>query len=155
MIFIIAMTNKIKIHLVFAGLLSFIYIVSSLIYNRSLSDLFLVSLYYIGIASIVFSFNIFRNRKIRWSLLLLLFIIPITYLIFTGINAPYTSSLEVLVTALPINLPFFPKFYSVFKDKVILPVVIYILCFVLPLIYFYAVYALSKMIFNQRASIKK
>jgi hypothetical protein len=149
------MTNKIKIHLAFAGLLSAIYIVCSLIYNRSLSELFLVFLYYIGIASIVFSFNIFRNRKIRWSLFLLVFILPITYLIFTGTKAPYTSSLEVLVSALPINLPFFPKLYSVFKDRVIPPVVIYILCFVLPVIYFYAVYVLSKIIFSPKATIKK
>jgi hypothetical protein len=149
------MIRKIKIHLVFAVLLFTVYVISCLIYNRSLSDFYKDFLYYLVIAGIVFCLNLIRNRRIRWSIFLLVFITPITYLIFTGTNAPYTSSLEVLVSALPINLPFFPKLYSVFKDKVILPVVIYILCFVLPLIYFYAIYALSKMIFSPKASIKK
>ena len=147
------MTNKIKIHIVFAGLLSAIYIVCSVIYNRSLSELFLVSLYYIGIASIVFSFNLFRNRKIRWSIFLLVFILPITYLIFIGTNAPYSSSLEVLVSALPINLPFSPSLYSIFQERVIPPMVIYILCFLAPLIYFYSAYFISKMIFKNKSEI--
>ncbi len=149
------MIRKIKIHLVFAVLLFTVYVISCLIYNRSLSDLFLVFLYYLVIAIIVFCLNLIRNRKARWVTFIVVIFAPFTYLIFTGTNAPYTSSLEVLVTALPINLPFFPKLYSLFKDKVILPVVIYILCFVLPLIYFYAVYVLSKIIFSQRATIKK
>jgi hypothetical protein len=155
MFLIISMITKIKIHLVFAVLLFTVYVISCLIYNRSLSDFYKDFLYYLVIAIIVFCLNLIKKRKVRWGTFFVGIFAPLTFLIFTGINAPYTSSLEVLVTALSINLPFFPKLYSVFKDKVILPVVIYILCFMLPLIYFYAVYALSKMIFNQRATIKK
>lgn len=149
------MIKKIKIHLVFAGLLSAIYIVCSLIYNRSLSDLFLVFLYYLVIAGIVFCLNLIRNRKARWVTFFVVIFAPLTYLIFTGTKTALVSSLEVLVTGSPLDLPFFPNLYSVFKERVIPPVVIYILSFVLPLIYFYAVYAVSKMIFNQDATIKK
>lgn len=149
------MITKIKIHLVFAVLLFTVYVISCLIYKRSLSDFYKDFLYYLVIAGIVFCINLIKKRKFRWATFFVGFFAPLTYLIFTGTNAPYTSSLEVLVSALPINLPFFPKLYSVFKDRVISPVVIYILCFVLPLIYFYVLYAVSKMIFNQGATIKK
>jgi hypothetical protein len=147
------MIRKVKIHLVFTALLYTIYIVCSFIYNRSLSDLFLVFLYYVGIASIVLSINHIMNRKIRWSIFLFVFILPITYFIFIGTNAPYSSSLEVLVSALPINLPFSPSLYSFFQERVIPPMVIYILCFLAPLIYFYSAYFLSKMIFKNKTEI--
>ncbi len=132
-----------------------VYVISCLIYKRSLADFYKDFLYYLVIAGIVFCINLIKKRRVRWGTFFVGFFAPLTYLIFTGTNAPYTSLPEVLVTALPFNLPFFPNLYSVFKDRVIRSVVIYILCFVLPLIYFYAVYVLSKMIFNQGASIKK
>jgi hypothetical protein len=149
------MIRKVKIHLVFAVLLFTVYVISCLIYKRSLSDFYKDFLYYLVIAGIVFCINLIKKRKLRWGTFFVGIFAPLTFLIFTGTNAPYTSSLEVLVTALPLDLPFFPNLYTMFKDRVILPVVIYILCFVLPLIYFYAVYALSKMIFSPKALIKK
>jgi hypothetical protein len=149
------MIRNIKIHLVFAVLLFTVYVISCLIYNRSLSDFYKDFLYYLIIAIIVFCLNLIRNRKARWVTFIVVIFAPLTYLIFTGSNTALVSSLEVLVTGLPLDLPFFPNLYSVFKERVIPPVIIYILCFVLPLIYFYAVYALSKMIFSPKASIKK
>lgn len=155
MFLIISMIKKIKIHLVFAVLLFTVYVISCLIYNRSLSDFYKDFLYYLVIAIIVFCLNLIRNRKARWAAFIVVIFAPLTYLIFTGINTTLVSSLDVLVTGLPLDLPFFPNLYSIFQDRVIPPVVIYILCFVLPLIYFYVLYALSKMIFNQGATIKK
>lgn len=116
------MIKKIKIHLAFAGLLSAIYIVCSLIYNRSLSDLFYVFLYYLIIAIIVFCLNLIRNRKTRWVTFIVVIFAPFTYLIFTGTNTALVSSLEVLLTGLPLDLPFFPNLYSAFKERVIPPV---------------------------------
>jgi hypothetical protein len=147
----IAMIKKIKIHLVFAGILFTIYIVCSLIYNRSLSDLFLAFLYYLVISGIVFSMNLITKRIIRWVTFFGIFFIPLTFLIISGANTMYSSSFEVLVTGLPLNLPFFPDLYSVFRERVIPLATLYVLCFLLPLIYFYIIYYVSKMIFKNRA----
>lgn len=149
------MINKIKIHLVFAGLLSAIYIVCSLIYNRSLSDLFLVFLYYLVIAGIVYCLNLIKKRKIRWATFIMVFFIPLTYIIFTGANVKYSSSLEVLELGAKLDVPFLPDLFFQIKDLKILSFVFYLLYFILPLIYFYAIYAVSKMIFSQEATIKK
>jgi hypothetical protein len=149
------MIKKIKIHLVFAGLLSAIYIVCSLIYNRSLSDLFLVFLYYLAIAGIVYCLNLIKKRKIRWATFIMVFFFPLTYIIFTGTNVKYSSSLEVIEIWAKLNVPFLPDLFFQIKDLKILSFVFYLLYFILPLIYFYAVYAVSKMIFNQRATLKK
>jgi hypothetical protein len=155
MIFIIAMIRKIKIHFVFAVFMFTVYIISNFIYGRSLSDLFYVFLYYLAIAGIVFCINLVRKRKIRWAIFLLVLVIPFTYIIFTGTNVKYSSSLEVLELGAKLDVPFLPDLFFQIKDKTILAIVFYLIYFVLPLIYFYAVYALSKMIFSQEASIKK
>jgi len=149
------MIKKIKIHLVFAGLLTAIYIVCNLIYNRSLSDILMVFLYYLAIAGIVFCINLIRKRKLRWAIFLLVLVIPFTYIIFTGTNVKYSSSLEVLELGAKLDVPFLPDLFFQIKDKTILAIVFYLIYFILPLIYFYTVYTLSKMIFNQRATLKK
>ncbi len=144
------MIRKIKIHFVFALMLLTIYFISCLIYNRSLSDLFLVFLYYLAIAGIVYCLNLIKNRKTRWATFILVVFAPLTHLIFAGTNTAPISSFEVLVSGLPIDLPFFPGLYFVFQDTVIPQIVIYFLGFLLPIIYFYAVYSVSKMIFKNK-----
>jgi hypothetical protein len=155
MIFIIAMIRKIKIHFAFAVFMFTVYIISNIIYGRSLSELFQVFLYYLVIAGIVYCLNLIKKRKIRWATFIIVFFIPLTYLIFTGTTVKYSSSIEVMEIWAKLNMPFLPDLFFQIKDLIILSFVFYLLYFILPLIYFYAVYALSKMIFSQEASIKK
>lgn len=147
------MIRKTKVHFAFVVILFAVYLISSLIYKRNLSDFYKDFLYYLAIGCIVFCINLIKRRKARWITFFVILFAPLTYLTFTGTNAMYSSSLDVLVTGLPLDLPFFPDLYSIFQERFIPPAVIYILCFVLPLIYFYVIYFISKMIFKNKAEM--
>lgn len=147
------MIRKFKIHFAFVVILFAVYVISSLIYKRSLSDFYKDFLYYMVIGCIVFCINLIKTRKARWITFFVIFFAPLTYLIFTGTNTMYSSSLDVLVTGLPLDLPFFPDLYSIFQERVIPVTALYVLCFLLPLIYFYVIYSVSKMIFRNKARI--
>lgn len=144
------MNKKLITHFVFLLFLSIIYVICRYIYIKSLSDLDEVILYYAILSMIVFCMNFIRSRKVKWILFLIVFFFSGTYFIFVGVNYPDYSSLDLLVIGAQVNAPFLTESIIPFINNASQPISLYVIYFLLPLIYFYGIYYLSKTLINRK-----
>lgn len=142
------MIKRVVFFILYFILLVSIYIISSLLFKRGLSDLPEISLYYILLAILLLFIDLIKIRKIKWLVIFLINLVAIIMVIL-GAYAPDASSIYLLVVMGPLNIPFLPRLEFTIDDKIVRVTVVYLLYFILPLIYWYALYKLSKSIVNK------
>jgi len=143
------MNRRIKLHLLLFLLMYAVFAISTLIYRKeySIEEWLHVALVYGIYVLILFSINIIKKRWIKWIIFGGIFFFPISYLILVGTNLHYVNSLDALLASAPINVPFLPKKINYPSgDPILINFVFYVLYFLLPLIYWYGLYSLSKRI---------
>lgn len=140
------MFKKIKTAIIFLALIFVLYIVFSIIYNRRMSDVNEVLLFYVIIALLVFFISLLKRRLIRWGLVLFVFILPATYIIFTASSDSLITSSELLLHGHKTNAPFLPIIQFKLSNESYRLFIEYLLFFILPIVYYYLLYCLSKIL---------
>ena len=145
------MIKQIRIHIVLLLLMYTIFIICTLVYGRGFSDdTIKVIGYYSVLVVILFLLNLVKKRVLRWLVFLIVIFIPLSYLIFVGSDHPDGTSLYVLTSAAQIDVPFLPSNLSFELNSHFENVIItYSLYFLLPLLYWYGLYSLSKLLENK------
>jgi hypothetical protein len=126
-----------------------VFVISAFIYKRGawLSDWWQSLVYYGLLVCILFFFNLIKRNKIKCLVFAFVFFLPFTFIYFTGIYVADFNSIYVLITGGPINVPFLPdRILLSSKNQIINSFSSYLLFFVLPIIYLYGLYILSKKI---------
>ncbi len=140
------MLKKIKTAIIFLALNFVSYIVFSIIYNRSMLDLNEVLLFYAIIALLVFFISVQKRRLMRRGLVLFVFILPATYAIFTTPADSLITSSELLLHTHKTNAPFLPIIQFKLSNENYRLFIEYLLFFILPIVYYYLLYCLSKIL---------
>lgn len=140
------MFKKIKPAIIFFSLNFLFYIVFSIVYNRSVSDLNEVLFFYFIIALLVYFISLLKQRLIRWGLVLFVFVLPATYIIFTASSDSLITSSELLLHGHKINAPFLPIIQFKLSNESFRLFIEYLLFFILPILYYYLLYCLSKIL---------
>ncbi len=127
----------------------FVFAICTLSYGRdySLEEWMHVALIYGVYVSILFCINIVKKRWIKWVIFGGIFFFPLSYFIIAGANLPDITSEDALLSSAPFNVPFLPEkinYPSQYPGIIIF--LFYVLYFLLPLIYWYELYTLSKRI---------
>lgn len=143
------MIKRIKTHLLLLLFMYFVFTISTLVYGRnySLKEWLHVALVYGVYVLVLYSINIIKKRWIKWVIFGGFFFFPLSFFIIVGANLPDITSKDALLSSAPINVPFLPEYInypSQYPGRVIL--IFYVLYFLLPLIYWYGLYILSKRI---------
>ncbi len=142
------MIKKIRIHAILLILVYSNFMMFSLIYKRDFIDNSLGALAYIMLLiALVFTINLIKKRIMRWIIFVTLSFLPLSYLIFAGINYWDYSSIYLLEHAAPINVPFLPDILaSHIGNQTSKIIIVYLLYFLLPICYWYTFYFISKKI---------
>ncbi len=137
------MNRRVIFFITFLTLLSGIYIIFSLIYSRGQSDLPEIILYYSVLPLFVLCVDLIKIRKVKWLIVHLINFVVLAMVIL-GAFTPDISSLYLLVEMSQLNIPFLPRLHLKIIDDFIRIVVYYLIYFLSPLFYWYAVYYASK-----------
>lgn len=137
--------NKIKIHIIFIFFLFVFYILFNIIYERSYSESFKVIIYYSALSLMVYIINLINRKRIKWLIVLILIILTVLLQILS-VNAEF-SLLYIFVIMSPANIPFIPDKFVINLENFFVKQIVNYLTFVLfPMIYWYALYILSKVV---------
>jgi hypothetical protein len=140
----------VKVYIFYVALKCFLYILFTYIHNRLMSDFFEVFIYYNIIGLIVFLFSLLKTRKTRWVIFSLIIVLPITYFIFSAPSQSLVTSSELLLHGHKVNTPFLPKIQFKLKNDNFRLFFEYLLFFILPILYFYAIYSIAKFITHKK-----
>jgi len=144
------MNNKIRIYVRLWFIAYSVFLISQFIYNRELTDDTLkVGVYYLIIVLLVSFLNLIRNNVIKWLILFFLFIVPISIFIFTDKPSNDFTLMYVIQTCAPANIPIVSD--SIWKylnhsNELIRVLNYYLIYFILPMVYWYGLYYLAKVI---------
>lgn len=139
------MIKKIKIHLILWLLMYSVFTISTLIFGREFSskEWFHISLYYAIIVIILFLINLVKKIWIKWTIVAVIFIL-LSVIFYEGAdNWDYSSLYGVLIIA-PVNVPFLPDIFIKYEIKD--TIIFYFLYFLLPVLYWYGLYIVSKRV---------
>lgn len=142
------MIRKIKTHLILWLLMFSVFIICTLIYGREFSskEWLHISLYYGIIVIILFLINLVKKTWIKWTNVAVIFIL-LSVIFYGGADNWDYSSLYVVLISAPVHVPFLPeKINYPSQYPSIVTFLFYVLYFLLPLIYWYGLYILSKRI---------
>lgn len=139
------MNKRFRIHIILIILMYSIFLMFALFYKRDISnDVVNVICYYFILVTILFILNLIKRRLFKWLTFLLVFILPLSFLIFTGTTLDY-NSLNVLISAAPVDVPFLPSNLAFeINNHLTDTIITFFLYFLLPLFYWYGLYSLSK-----------
>lgn len=146
--------QKIKIHFALLVLMYCLFAVCTLFYGRvfSFEEWLQIALYYGILVVILFIINLNNKRWIKWVIFGGFFFFPLSYLILTAADLPDITSLDLLLTSAPASVPFLPeKLNYPSQNQSIITIIFYFLYFILPIIYWYGLYILSKRIIKSKS----
>lgn len=136
------------------------FIISSFFYKRNVSstDLLLVAIHYLIICTVVFAVTaMIKVRRFRYIVAFGIFIAPMTYLILIPDYEGYEfTPIYLLVTSFPINMSILPNNpYSYFEKLAQYNIYYYVVCFALPIAYWYGLYLIAKKIVQRPKKISE
>lgn len=143
-LWIIIVMIKIKTHIIFVIFLFVFYVLFNTIYERGYSESFKVLIYYSLLSMVVYVIHFINHKRIKW-LIVLIFMILTALLQILSVNAEF-SLLYIFVFLAPANIPFLPDQFVVnFENFAAKQIVNYLIFVILPIVYWYALYLLSKV----------
>jgi hypothetical protein len=142
------MIKKVKIHTTLFLLMFLVFVAGALVFKRdySIEEWLEVLLIYLLITLLVFVINLLNNKWVKWIIVSLLYLIPQTILFWGGLDNWDISSIDVYMLWGKITVPFLPDNIPFTDNLSINTVLIYILFLLFPLIYWYGLYYVSKML---------
>lgn len=140
------MIRKISTYIIFSSILVVIYFIFCMLYSRDIK-MTEALIWYSVLYTLIVIINLIKNRKYRWITLILICSLLV---ILTMISPnPLEGNLLDIFFVEPheINIPFLPFFEIPAKSIENRRIIIYLIYFLSPLIYWYFVYYISKRIY--------
>lgn len=140
------MIRKISTYIIFSSILVVIYFIFCMLYSRKIKMTDAL-IWYSFIYTLIIIINLIKIRTYRWTTLILICSL-IIILTMISPNALEGNLLDIFfVEPHEINIPFMPYFEIPLENSQTRRIIIYLIYFLSPLIYWYFVYYISKGIY--------
>ena len=159
------MKTKFFTHTVFFLVIVVLFFIFRMLYSGAVelsgtgvTDFLWLVLWYLGLTLILFCINLIKKRKNRWIIVAVICVFHLCLAINGMFSSPRPlyDLTYVVVTLAPLNTPFLPEFFELpFENSSISWFAYYLIFFYGALLYWYAIYWLSKKVVKYAMPAKK